>query len=928
MINQPQRLIPAKYNSADQLNDITNPNLHPSFQKLYADKLKKADDDKKRFSIDAKGQFHHSASNDFLGVGGYSMTTSFSLENISKSTTVWKKLKSKFNTANSSENLRKGSEKKEVLEDRDKEPSQEKVEKDEEQIIHQKSRASFLKFPSLNLRLGSRSSPQLMVNIADKALSPNTTINKSPKISKIFGFGNSSKNCPPSENNPSRQSSVESVYNSGGSVKLNPNSNSASSRNSKVFIRRLSVISSDKFEQEYILPGRSLIGKSKKGSNDISPQAINFEDRNSINITSVLTEKKIQYSVGESSCTRKSLSPTSGNVPKTKILDNIRNLNLLSNRISILPATKTKKVDNIQNSISASTFTENSLNSKLPPDVSLEAAALETNLRESESYTTKSGDDSTGSVSAILNPRNAANVILFSSSSLFDQKFNQDNSKKFTGIRKKNNSICSESSMGNSNPSLKVIKNKKKKEISNIEKQLSATDSITCSPRSSHSNKSTPLHRRESVYQYKQMDSHKRKNIIETALIRPTEEEIVENLEKYFPDINQFQAKMEPQSNDSEIVVYIKAGGDQASSSLSTIEKNKQKHSLQLDISAARNIQNSDGRPSPIEIKEDFRFQWPPASSNEPSEDSEFNTPFSIVAKKAITANLTREGTMKTSIYMLPASPKRIFPNKSPKNSIERSASSNIHSGISPLNNSRSHSPSIINNVSINNRSIAINSPAKGFISKQNKSLLLMQVKKHFASESQDSFGSFDDQNSLERHDSTFESMKITESPTQTGLSPAKDQPTKNGKITNFHSPVNSIQDDSLEKVFTESPSFETESPIHAKEIKNDLMTKAQMSKEKNLVSWYKGGRIGIGAFGIVYVALNLHTWELMAVKQVERSPLKSDAAHEMEILKGLKHKHIVTFKGIFCYNLKGLRVMICILIFFLNMFLVAQLQR
>jgi Protein kinase domain len=99
--------------------------------------------------------------------------------------------------------------------------------------------------------------------------------------------------------------------------------------------------------------------------------------------------------------------------------------------------------------------------------------------------------------------------------------------------------------------------------------------------------------------------------------------------------------------------------------------------------------------------------------------------------------------------------------------------------------------------------------------------------------------------------------------------------------------------------------SIETSADV---EMKEQLKRKAQDSLEgtisDSLVSWYRGDRIGRGAHGTVYVAINLHNWELMAVKQVENSTLSKmqgadkNAAHEMEILKGLTHPHIVTFKG------------------------------
>jgi hypothetical protein len=93
--------------------------------------------------------------------------------------------------------------------------------------------------------------------------------------------------------------------------------------------------------------------------------------------------------------------------------------------------------------------------------------------------------------------------------------------------------------------------------------------------------------------------------------------------------------------------------------------------------------------------------------------------------------------------------------------------------------------------------------------------------------------------------------------------------------------------------------------------MKTELLRKAQGSKDTKCtnneeMTWYCGDRIGIGAYGVVFVALNLNTWGLMAVKQVETENLtrisgeknNSDVFNEMQILKSLEHPHIVKFLG------------------------------
>ncbi|CAG8632694.1 23894_t:CDS:10, partial [Cetraspora pellucida] len=79
---------------------------------------------------------------------------------------------------------------------------------------------------------------------------------------------------------------------------------------------------------------------------------------------------------------------------------------------------------------------------------------------------------------------------------------------------------------------------------------------------------------------------------------------------------------------------------------------------------------------------------------------------------------------------------------------------------------------------------------------------------------------------------------------------------------------------------------------------------------EKKRVKWVKGRLIGKGNFGKVYLALNLSSSEVVAVKQIEQPLTPSDKRNErhkvqiksfkdeMEILKDLDHEHIVSYIG------------------------------
>ncbi|KAI8914347.1 kinase-like domain-containing protein [Gorgonomyces haynaldii] len=76
-------------------------------------------------------------------------------------------------------------------------------------------------------------------------------------------------------------------------------------------------------------------------------------------------------------------------------------------------------------------------------------------------------------------------------------------------------------------------------------------------------------------------------------------------------------------------------------------------------------------------------------------------------------------------------------------------------------------------------------------------------------------------------------------------------------------------------------------------------MNQAKQDTNSELISFYRGKRIGRGSYGTVYLVLNLHTFELMALKEVETSRFKNDnTLQEMEILQHLVHPNIVKYLG------------------------------
>lgn len=71
-------------------------------------------------------------------------------------------------------------------------------------------------------------------------------------------------------------------------------------------------------------------------------------------------------------------------------------------------------------------------------------------------------------------------------------------------------------------------------------------------------------------------------------------------------------------------------------------------------------------------------------------------------------------------------------------------------------------------------------------------------------------------------------------------------------------------------------------------------------------IRWQKGGLIGSGAFGKVFLGLNLDTGELLAVKQValvgEHNKEVESFEQEIDVMRGLSHENIVQYRGI-CFE-------------------------
>ncbi|KAN0081247.1 Protein kinase-like domain containing protein [Tylopilus felleus] len=85
----------------------------------------------------------------------------------------------------------------------------------------------------------------------------------------------------------------------------------------------------------------------------------------------------------------------------------------------------------------------------------------------------------------------------------------------------------------------------------------------------------------------------------------------------------------------------------------------------------------------------------------------------------------------------------------------------------------------------------------------------------------------------------------------------------------------------------------------------NKHVTEASIGDASTISRWVRGRILGQGTYGRVYLALNMSNGEMFAVKQVEkenhnthRLNFVSELKMEAEILRGLRHPHIVAYLG------------------------------
>eukprot|EP01006_Ploeotia_vitrea_P034393 TRINITY_DN65748_c5_g2_i1.p1 TRINITY_DN65748_c5_g2~~TRINITY_DN65748_c5_g2_i1.p1 ORF type:complete len:1089 (-),score=97.91 TRINITY_DN65748_c5_g2_i1:49-3177(-) len=86
---------------------------------------------------------------------------------------------------------------------------------------------------------------------------------------------------------------------------------------------------------------------------------------------------------------------------------------------------------------------------------------------------------------------------------------------------------------------------------------------------------------------------------------------------------------------------------------------------------------------------------------------------------------------------------------------------------------------------------------------------------------------------------------------------------------------------------------------------KGGTVDKDKKEEKKEKINWRKGELLGTGGFGVVHIALNRDTGELMAVKNIAFNPQDAgikerikELRREVEVMKSLHHQFVCKYKG------------------------------
>ena len=165
--------------------------------------------------------------------------------------------------------------------------------------------------------------------------------------------------------------------------------------------------------------------------------------------------------------------------------------------------------------------------------------------------------------------------------------------------------------------------------------------------------------------------------------------------------------------------------------------------------------------------------------------------------------------------------------------------------------------------------------------------------------------GQGDDGNAKHSSNSKFTKSPQTQPKTSSPHWKDVDTPlTSPGNSLNSGLLVKAITSSNAESAINASLPHNEHTPIMSRHRKTQNAGSSTMPSTTQGVGirWKRGEMLGQGAFGVVYLGLNLSSGELMAVKQVTKDEVSSkelaSLENEINLLRGLNHRNIVRYIG------------------------------
>ncbi|KAI8914348.1 kinase-like domain-containing protein [Gorgonomyces haynaldii] len=352
--------------------------------------------------------------------------------------------------------------------------------------------------------------------------------------------------------------------------------------------------------------------------------------------------------------------------------------------------------------------------------------------------------------------------------------------------------------------------------------------------------------------------------IFERNAIRPDVDEISRNLDQYFPDIHLLKIS-KPADADSMDILFIER--------LETEPQEQTKQKLRINTRPSVIKGSSGGSLSPTENKSSLSSGYSEMS-------------FKSIAQQAISANMIQKGRVTSALFMLSgAASQQLASIKARKNTINKTSMPG-----SPKSDIQTPSTDMSNQQRKRKTFKPVQHLRTDLIPESDESeqspLPMTPQDKKF--EIPTTMPQLPEQSELIEEEIELEALS---QPLPLSIKPSK-AVQRLSFLPDYKPPVEYTRKKSRADSVTDR-------------IRNDLIQKAK-SNTGNMVSLYKGDRIGRGAYGDVFIGLNLHTWEMMAIKEVDTARLQrlgkgkkiADITHEMEILQSLEHPNIVKFLG------------------------------